>query len=246
MDALHASARRTVHGDHVPDYLAVRGGRRSAGRRVRDRRARPHDLRRGRGHPERARTAAARAARLSGRHPRLRLYDRHQRIRAAERREDRRVVHRHHHRDLADLTRRTLDRAASTGGGDRWNCGRVHLRCRGGPGADHRQPSRHRTPAGVRTEAARGARVAPPAGQSERAVSRDPAVRRVGVQRRAARARRRRRWPSRAEMRQRRDSERDCGAAPLHPRSDGTAPARLLRLDRRESDRLPAQVPRLR
>ena len=100
---------------------------------------------------------------------------------------------------------------------------------------------------GVRAQAARGARLASPAARRARAVRRGPAGRRVGVQRTG--------W---------RCTGVDVGghhvlrcvspaipnaiAALLlyMPRRDRQDPARLLRLDRRQPDRLPAEVPGVR
>ena len=78
-------------------------------------------------------------------------------------------------------------------------------------------------------------RVAPPAAGERGAVPRSAAGRRVGVQRTLRGQRRGRGRPPRAALREPGDPERHRRAAALHPRRDRHDPARLLRLDRRQS-----------
>ena len=92
----------------------------------------------------------------------------------------------------------------------------------------------------------RGPRHAPAEAVGAGAVRRGGHHRRLGVQQRAEGARRRDRPVPRAALPQRRGAQRHRRPAAAHPRSHRQGAARLLRLDRRQSDRLPAQVPRLR
>ena len=110
------TARAAVHGHHVPDHDPLQSQRRGSGRRLRHRRPRADDV--GRGCCDAA--SAALAAGAFGFGPdraRLRLHDGREHLRAAGRHQDRVVVHRHHHRDVADLARASLDRASHPGRG---------------------------------------------------------------------------------------------------------------------------------
>ena len=114
------------------------------------------------------------------------------------------------------------------------------------PGEDHRQPPGHRAAGRVRAQAERGDGVAPPDAGRRGDLRRGQARRRLGVQRCAAGEWRNRRSPPRAALREPGDPERDRRAAVVRPRPDGDDSARLLRVDGRESDCLPDEVPGLR
>ena len=99
----------------------------------------------------------------------------------------------------------------------------------------------------VRAQARGRAALAPPARRRSRAVPRGPARRRLGVLERAAR---RRRATSAAISVLRciepGDSQRDRRPAARSARPHRLHSARLLRLDRRQSDHVPAEVPGVR
>ena len=180
----------------------------------------------------------------------LRLHDRRQHHRAARGHQDRGVLHRRDHR-ARRWSRACCARPSCASHGRRRRRARrafIHEAATTRPMRIIANRPGHGTARGVRAQAARGAATRTICRRTSRVLFLEvsPATPRSSATMLRRAGRRDRPATACCAARARRCRTPSPALLLVHPRPDAADPARLLRLDRRQSDRLPAEVPGLR